>query len=679
MKKNSLKSSAIVGAFIFALVTPPNVQSQEFQFQREVKSIPVLQDGENLQLPFLSGFVDAVPNFVDIDSDGDLDLFVSSFMPEKRFTYKISYFINQGSNLNPEFTLKEETFIIIKGEVISPSFGDIDGDGDYDILVGEENGNINLIRNIGTAQNPYFKFETDNLTGFEPTHRTSPVLADIDNDADLDLFAGGKEFYRNIGSATDFVFIKDDIFSENVIVGKPISLADIDNDGDLDLIYGNSLSTEGGLSFLLNIGTPQIPQFIESFLNLDKVIVGNRTTPRFVDIDDDNDFDLIVGEEDGNINLYRNTGTPDSAIFVIETEAFLSINMRGWSAPTFADIDDDGDLDLFLGEFAGRIFRYKNIGSAHQPIFEYDNNIPYLGVGNQSKPFFADTKSDNVFDLFVGRYRAVIDFANIGSSTHPVFESEGRIVVALGESLSPYLVDIDNDGILEMFTGNSQGTIDYLEQDLESDSLNYLLITDSFEDIDVGWESTPAFVDIDGDGDFDLFLGERDGNINFFRNVGDRVNYDFQLETENFASISVGRDCTPVFVDIDADRDFDLFVGEANGGLCFYRNVTQSTVNVSQREHTKEAFELSQNYPNPFNLGTVIHYKLDKTANVKLTIVNLKGEHVVTLVNQIQNAGEKQVIWNGKSKNGTIVANGIYLYRLQIGRFNRVKKMILIK
>ena len=75
----------------------------------------------------------------------------------------------------------------------------------------------------------------------------------------------------------------------------------------------------------------------------------------------------------------------------------------------------------------------------------------------------------------------------------------------------------------------------------------------------------------------------------------------------------------------------------------------------------------------------MIHYTLDRTASVKLIIVNLRGEHVITLVDEIQNIGEKHISWNGKSKSGTIVANGIYLYKLQVGSFKSVKKMILIK
>ncbi len=85
-------------------------------------------------------------------------------------------------------------------------------------------------------------------------------------------------------------------------------------------------------------------------------------------------------------------------------------------------------------------------------------------------------------------------------------------------------------------------------------------------------------------------------------------------------------------------------------------------------------YELSQNYPNPFNPTTVIKYQLKTAGRTTLIIYNLLGQEVKTLVNEVQSAGEHKVEWNASG-----IASGVYLYRLQAGKFVDTKKLILIK
>jgi hypothetical protein len=87
-----------------------------------------------------------------------------------------------------------------------------------------------------------------------------------------------------------------------------------------------------------------------------------------------------------------------------------------------------------------------------------------------------------------------------------------------------------------------------------------------------------------------------------------------------------------------------------------------------------EHFALHQNYPNPFNPITKIRYSLPEISYVKLTIYDLTGRLVKTLVNETQQAGEKSVVWNARD-----VASGIYIYRIQSGEFTQTRKMVLLK
>jgi parallel beta-helix repeat protein len=114
-----------------------------------------------------------------------------------------------------------------------------------------------------------------------------------------------------------------------------------------------------------------------------------------------------------------------------------------------------------------------------------------------------------------------------------------------------------------------------------------------------------------------------------------------------------------------------------------YRPWLESTTSVTE-ENEQEAispgdYSLTQNYPNPFNPHTVIEYTLPKSAAVNLTIYNIIGQKVRTLVDEYQTAGYKTVHWDGTDEAGNQLASGIYLCRIQAGEFTDVKKMILMK
>lgn len=90
-------------------------------------------------------------------------------------------------------------------------------------------------------------------------------------------------------------------------------------------------------------------------------------------------------------------------------------------------------------------------------------------------------------------------------------------------------------------------------------------------------------------------------------------------------------------------------------------------------------FDLGQNYPNPFNPATVVRYALPTASDVKITIYNLLGQVVRTLVQTYESAGIKQVTWNGLDDSGFPVSPGVYLYKMQAGSYVEIKKMVLVK
>lgn len=244
--------------------------------------------------------------------------------------------------------------------------------------------------------------------------------------------------------------------------------------------------------------------------------------PTFVDIDADGDLDMFIGGEDGRISFFRNDGTKDQPKWSFISDFYASIEVGEKSTPFFADIDDDGDFDLFVGNAEGMLIFYQNDGDSNSPLLrKITENYESIDVGEKSIPFFVDIDSDLDLDLFIGEKVGNINFyQNVGTKKNPLWN----------------------------------------------------LVTENYNSIDIGAGSAPHFAGIDDDGDFDLFIGEDYGNINFYRNIGTPNSPEWDSVTSNYNSINVGRYSFPYFVDIDNDSDFDLFIGQKEGKIYFYRN-----------------------------------------------------------------------------------------------------------
>jgi hypothetical protein len=162
------------------------------------------------------------------------------------------------------------------------------------------------------------------------------------------------------------------------------------------------------------------PSFVNPLAPFGLGTVGRESSPTFADIDGDGDLDAFVGEFLGNTVFFENTGTASAPAFAPPvTNPFGLADVGSLASPAFADLDGDGDLDAFVGAFTGDTLFFENTGTASAPAFAPPVTNPFglADVGRNASPAFADIDGDGDLDAFVSeRYGNTIFFECQGTS-----------------------------------------------------------------------------------------------------------------------------------------------------------------------------------------------------------------------------------------------------------------------
>ena len=313
MPESRLRQGLATCSLLLGLSLAPQLQAQSF-------APPVVAPfGLN------QGEVPGFPAFTDIDSDGDLDLFTVQY-DYYSYSQKIHFFENAGTAQNPSFSSNAAEVnpfgIQMPSYVTTAAFADLDNDGDQDILLGSYyNNGLYFLKNVGTPTAPAFAAPVSNAMGLQTASETQiPVFADLDNDGDQDILAGG--YYGS------FIFFENGGTPEIPAFQPPVNnpfglvppgnaylvlhtLADLDSDGDKDLMYASLEDFYQGmsLSYVENTGTPAAPSFAEALpspfgISPTSVIVA----PALADIDGDGDADLFLQDFlASTISFHENT------------------------------------------------------------------------------------------------------------------------------------------------------------------------------------------------------------------------------------------------------------------------------------------------------------------------------------------------------------------------------------
>ena len=543
------------------------------------------------------GFV-ARSAFADLDNDGDLDIFIGNSVGNTLFYRNTAApGVSAPAYAAPSTNLFGITNV---GGTITnyaaPALLDFDNDGDLDLFIGNSPGNTFFFRNTaapGATAPAYAAASTNpfgitNLGGF-----ATPTFGDLDNDGDLDLFIGNSVgntlVFRNtaVDTFAPAVTINDNMggvargvmtflfsFSEKV-TGFDASKITVTN--------GTKGAFSGSGSFYTLTVTPSAAAQGNITINVITTGVtdqaGNQAT---APAQYTQTFDTLTA------------GASAPAYAARTTNPFGISDAGSWATPSFADADRDGDLDLFIGNYDGNTLVFRNTAApgATAPAYAAASTNPFgiTDVGLTARLAFLDADGDSDLDLFIGEGSGNILFfrntANPAGATAPSYAAGSTNpfgISSVGGGARPAFADADGDGDLDLFMGNQDGNTVFFRNTAAAGAAapDYAAAsTNPFGISDVGDGASPAFGDADGDGDLDLFIGNQGGTTLFFRNTAALGATDpaYAAASSNPFGITSGGG-RPVLADLDGDGDLDLFIGDSEGNTLVFRN-TASMIGV---------------------------------------------------------------------------------------------------
>ncbi len=510
------------------------------------------------------------------------------------------------------------------GGLNNPQFSNIDwnNDGMLDLLVHDKlDGQYVPLVRTGTG----YRFAPSHISRLPKRAEGGWVLLrDYDGDGRMDLFAdtlSGVQVFR--GSGTDILFTQTYIGLQSLLPGpggtlNPVQVTrtdlpgiiDVDGDGDLDILawnlsgaqvtlYRNQAMEQLGRrdTFILLTASACWGAFRETFnpttgqasyeLNFTNCGLPNSKTGKNnheggtltpLNLNGDALMDLLVTDAgNSGIVALTNNGTPalaQMASVVTNFPATSPVAIMPSPAAFYVEATGDAAPDLLVapheemaGEDAAGIWRYANTGTANAPVFSRTETDflqrDMIDVGTSATPAFADVDADGLLDLVIGagqRYVAGIFqssltlYRNIGTSEQPAFiwvtndwlSLTAQQALQGARSLSPAFADVDADGDVDLVLGYFRNTgpngLLLFRNEAPAGAAPQFVLRDAnwlnmqTENV---FRTAPTFADVDRDGDLDLAVGASSGKILFYRNIGTLSSPLYQITSRNWGGINV--------------------------------------------------------------------------------------------------------------------------------------------
>ena len=513
-----------------------------------------------------------------------------------------------------------------------------------DNAIGDDN-DVDLVPSFGTASYITYNFEPNWLfldlqNGTIPSGSSQDIIATFDGSGML-----GGEYFADINVATN-----DPITPQYTILAQ-MSLTGIPN-----IILQNS-SVDFGVSYLdyadeaflviRNYGNGVLETQLTS--DSENLTVGEASLdiqPQAVDSIELSLVGTDLGDFSANITI--NSNDPDQPSLTVPVTSTIVL------AP---NVDTDPGSFILEVESGTSIVEELTISNSGGSNLDFDIEIVYDGGRDQNNDGEDDFNTDN-------QLRIEILTDNYPEETSWVLYQDGSLLASISQ------------GSL-----NSQGTLYTWDYEVPAGEYRFV-INDAYSDgICCGY----------GVGEYNLYLN--DELIATGGEFGASETVEFTILAEWLTMNPLSGTVSPegsasILLTLNAEG---IDPGNYTAGISINSNDPDQgtviiplslTVNGMSSENEAllpQEFALHQNYPNPFNPVTRIRYDLPENSMVNITVYDMLGREVNTLVNQAQNAGFKSIIWDATNDYGKSVSAGIYLYQIQAGDFMRTEKMVLLK
>ncbi|MBK7141811.1 MAG: VCBS repeat-containing protein [bacterium] len=611
-----------------------------YEFQNDLEEVSSVYDGYHKRGPQLGYFND----------DDTLDLVMYS-------TFGLLTYYGNGDNT---FT-KVQTYDDPTASGYSTDFFDFDGNGHLDLVASDEDG---FVIYPGAAGGTFLQ-EIQYLTEDSALSVTS---ADFNGDGWDDVAVGtvsGLEIFLHDGQdslISTFVYTQT-FGARDIQVTNQGS--DVNNDGRFDLCLSTPSIGGANSDLMLYLGNAD-----GSFgQHLVRTVNGQIFANCLGDFNNDTDLDIAY---------VNGTKKYVGILFGDGTGAFA--NELRYPVPSFTpfmldamDIDTDGDIDVVVSSYQ-----------------IYDTAVMYCYL-NQTDP-----------GMLAKRFEVrATDKARL-----EITAPDGARLDELKQVIPAsayYERSLNGNSALDIMTsisviepGGYLLTVEPRANDLESDnfSLSYQVNSDQYSiarEIPLPVDGYRFMVYPDGASPIQPALGAYVASPSPHFSWPNSGTVLFQLAIDptfatiiDSATVTGGSYTTDLSLADDSTCYYWRVVeGQGAEAMSGFNSFTIVPVPTGADDEGNSGlpteYVLYPNYPNPFNPSTTIMYDLPRAGHVKLEVYNILGQEIVTLVDAVQSAGSKQIVWNGRDAQNNPVTTGVYLYRLTAANFQAVGKMLLLK
>ena len=600
----------------------------------------------------------------DYDNDGDLDILLTGDLGSVNRITRV--YKNNGND-----TFTDISATALPGVTYSAvAWGDYDNDGDLDILLtGKQNSGQDLAR---VYRNDLGSF-VDSGISLQAVSLSSAAWGDYDNDGDLDIVLMGhigtgfvsKVYQNNGGSFTDIAAALTGVNYGSVAWG------DYDNDGKLDILLTGSTGSQISKVYRNNGSS----SFTDISAGLTGVSSGSATSSAWGDYDNDGKLDILLTGYSSTTNssiskVYRNNSTTANTTPAAPTNLTATVSGSSvtfsWSKATDGQTPQDGlTYNLRLGTSTSGVQKVSpmaNVSTGYRRLPALGNTNHRASWTIKNLPtgtfFWSAQAIDHAFagSAFAGELSFTIGG---GPCTNIALNKTATASNSSGSNTPNKAVD----GSTSTYWRSSSGGTQWWQVDLSTGTLSYNQFT-------IKWRSNRHAKDY-------KIRVSNNANFTTFTNVYTRTNGAGGTETITLT----GAPRTERYVRLHMTKVNSSYYGVNEFEVCGFSSVALTKNSTGDDEEMAAAIPtaiaLQQNYPNPFNPQTTIAYDLPEATQMRLVIYDMLGQVVRTLVDETQSAGSKRVIWDGRNEFGKQVSTGVYLYQLQVGRQQLVRRMVL--